>query len=78
MIMIGFIKLHEANEQTQVLLNVEHIVAIRDLRNDPVITGKDSWQWTDIECNNGRKYRVRETEQDINKYIKNLCRYENK
>lgn len=51
--MIGkFIRLYEVGKHIDVLINVNHIVSIRDLRSDPLVKDKDGWQWTEIDCTN--------------------------
>lgn len=65
-----FICLHEVDNKTTLWLNVQHIVAIRDLRTDPVVKKReDGWQWTNIECVNGVTYNVSETECEIYKIL---------
>lgn len=70
--MNGFIRLHERSGMTEVLLNASHIVAINDLRSDPIIKGKKGWQWTNVDCSNGSRYQVKETEKEIIELIKEL------
>lgn len=42
--MIGkFIRLYEVGKHIDVLINVNHIVSIRDLRSDPLVKDKDGW-----------------------------------
>lgn len=68
--MIGkFIKLYEVGKHIEVLINVNHIVAIRDLRSDPLVKDKGGWQWTEIDCTNQIYYKVQETEEEILKLI---------
>lgn len=59
-----FIKLHEKDRCDDVLVNVEQIVFIRDLRRDPLLKEEDGFHWTTIGTT---KYvlEVLETEEEI-------------
>lgn len=59
-----FIKLHEKDRCNEVLVNVEQIVFIRDLRSDPAVKKIDGFRWTTIGTT---KYvlDVLETEEEI-------------
>lgn len=41
-----FIKLHDRNGCTEVFVNVEQIVFIRDLRSDPATRKAEGFKWT--------------------------------
>lgn len=41
-----FIKLHDRNGCTEVFVNVEQIVFIRDLRSDPATRNVKGYKWT--------------------------------
>ena len=59
-----FIKLHDKSGCTEVLVNVEQIVFIRDLRSDPVVRNVEGYKWTQIGttiCS----VEVLETEEEI-------------
>lgn len=62
--MIGFIKLHDRKGATEVRINVQHIVFVRDLRSDPITYTLDGWHYTIIQTTNG-SVEVKETEQEV-------------
>lgn len=59
-----FIKLHDRNGCTEVLVNVEMIVYIRDLRSDPVVNNCEGYKWTVIKTASV-SLDVLETEEEI-------------
>lgn len=67
--MVGFIRLH-GRYTCEHLINVEHIVAITDLRTDGASANIPTWQYTNVVTTSG-KFEVKETEQEIIKLIKN-------
>lgn len=73
--MAKFIRLHETSK-TEVLVNVEQIVYIRDNQTDAALKGNANWRWTTILLTFGN-IRVVETEKEImNLIINNI--YEDK
>ena len=62
--MAQFIRLSERHGSTSVIMQVEQMASIRDLRTDKAVANNPDWQWTTIVCG-GRTYEVKETEQEI-------------
>lgn len=59
-----FIRLHDQNGKTEVLVNVEQIVLIRDMRSDPAAKNSGMFKWTQI-ATTSRSIDVLETEEEI-------------
>ena len=59
-----FIKLHDRNGCTEVFVNVEQIVFIRDLRSDPVVKKIEGFHWTTVGTTK-HSLEVLETEEEI-------------
>ena len=62
--MAKFISLHDRKGSTDVVVNVEHIVFIRDLRTDPSTYSLDGFHFTIIETT-GTRLEVKETKEEI-------------
>ena len=66
--MAKFISLHERKGSTKVVVNVEQIVFIRDLRTDPSAYSLDGFHFTIVETT-GTRLEVKETKDRILKLI---------
>ena len=62
--MANFIRVHDRRSGVRFLVITEHIVAICDNRNDPLIKQGGEFAWTNIITTN-RTFEVVETEQEI-------------
>lgn len=59
------IRLNNRDGNTSMLVDVNSIVAIRDLRTDKVVAGLKDFQWTTIFLSSGHSFDVMETESEI-------------
>ena len=59
-----FIKLHEKDRCDEVLVNVEQIIFIRDMRSDPAVQKNEGFHWTAIGMTR-YAIKVLETEEEI-------------
>ena len=62
--MANFIKVHDRRSHVSYLIFTEHIIAICDNRNDPLIKEGNDFAWTNIITPN-RTFEVTETEKEI-------------
>lgn len=66
--MAKFISLHDRKGLTDVVVNVEQIVFIRDLRTDPSTYHLEGFHFTVVETT-GASIEVKETKDEILKFI---------
>ncbi len=66
--MAKFISLHDMKCSTEVVVNVEQIVFVRDLRTDPSTYNLDGFHFTIVETT-GARLEVKETKDEILKLI---------
>ena len=66
--MAKFISLHDRKCSTEVVVNVEQMVFIRDLRTDPSTYNLDGFHFTIVETT-GTRLEVKETSDEILKLI---------
>lgn len=66
--MAKFISLHDRKGSTEVSVNVEQIVFIRDLRTDPSTYSLDGFHFTIVETT-GVRLEVKETKDEIFRLI---------
>lgn len=62
--MAKFIRLHDRKGLTDVVVNVEQIVFIRDLRTDPFTYSLEGFHFTVVETT-GTSLEVKETKDEI-------------
>lgn len=62
--MAQFIKLSERHGGVSIIMQVEHISSIRDMRTDAAVAANPGFHFTSIVCG-GRTYEVKETEREI-------------
>lgn len=67
-----FIKLHDRNGNTEVSVNVEQIVTIRDLRSDSAVKELGCYEWT-LVTTTSNFLEVVETQSEIFNLIAQLA-----